>query len=99
MKLTDIERLNHLVAELDDIKSLIATAGRAESSAYQVYIDAPGDTGLRMSEEGASTSHSRGIGVSSAFLAKVKDLAVAELQSRQQAILAELTALGVDTAP
>jgi hypothetical protein len=99
MKLTDIDRVNHLVTELDDVKALIAMAARAESNAYQVVIDAPGDASLHMSEEGSSTTHSRGIGASPGFLAQVKQLAVAELQSHQQGILAELAALGVDTAP
>lgn len=99
MKLADIDRVNHLVSELEDVKALIATASRAETTAYQVVIEAPGDTGLRMSDEGASTSHSRGIGVSAGFLTEVKQLAVAELQARQKTILAELTALGVDTTP
>ena len=99
MKLADIDRVNHLVTELDDVKALIAMAARAEGNAYQVVIEAPGDSSLHMSEEGASTSHSRGIGVSPEFLAQVKRIAVAELQSRQQGILAELAALGVDTEP
>jgi hypothetical protein len=96
MKLTDIDRVNHLVAELADIKALIETAEHAESSAFQVFIEAPGDAGLRMSSEGASTTHARGIDASESFLGKVKQLAVAELQSRRKGILAELTALGVD---
>ena len=99
MKLTDIDRVNHLIAELDDVKTLIAMAGRAESDAYQVIIDAPGDSGVHMSAEGASTSHSRGIAVSPTFLAEVKQIAIAELHSRQQGILAELAGLGVDTTP
>jgi len=99
MKLTDIDRVNHLVTELDDVKSLIAMAARAEGNAYQVVIEAPGDSSLHMSEEGASTTHSRGISASPGFLAQVKQLAVAELQSRQKGILAELAALGVETEP
>ena len=99
MKLTDIDRVNHLVAELDDVKALIAMAARTEASAYQVFIEAPGDASLRMSDEGPSTSHSRGIAASPGFLAQVKQLAISELQSRRQAILTELAALGVDTTP
>lgn len=96
MKLTDIDRVNHLVAELADINALIETAEHAENTAFQVFIEAPGDAGLRMSSEGASTTHARGIDVSESFLGKVKQLAIAELQSRRKGILAELTALGVD---
>src|SRR5271165_5528907 len=90
MKLSDIDRVNHLVSELEDVKALITMAERAEDNAYQVVIEAPGDSSLHMSEEGASTTHSRGISVSAGFLAQVKQLAVAELQSRQQGILTEL---------
>lgn len=97
MKLADIDRVNHLVAELADIKALIETAEHADTAAYQVFIEAPGDAGLRMSAEGASTTHARGIDVADAFLTKVKHLAVSELQSRQKTVLAALSALGVDT--
>jgi hypothetical protein len=99
MKLTNIDRVNHLVTELEDVKALIVLAERAEDNAYQVVIDAPGDASLHMSEEGASTTHARGIGVAPGFLAQVKQLAVAELQSQQKGILTELAKLGVDTAP
>lgn len=99
MKITDIERVNHLVVELSDVKALIEMAGRAEGSAYQVFIEAPGDASLRMSLEGSSKAHSQGIGVSAAFLDQVKQLAIAELQARRQNLLAELSGLGVDTAP
>jgi hypothetical protein len=74
-------------------------AVRAEDNAYQVVIDAPGDSGLHMSEEGASTTHSRGIAMSPGFLARMQQPAVAELQSRQPGILTELAALGVGTEP
>ena len=99
MKLTDVDRVNHLVTELEDVKALIAMAARAQDNAYQVVIDAPGDASLHMSYEGSSSTHSRGIAASPGFLARVKQLAVAELQSQQQGILTELAALGVDTAP
>ena len=98
MKLADIDRVNHLVAELQNLKSLIAMAGKAEVSAYQLLIDAPGDASLRMSQEGAATTHSHGVDVSPPFLGSLKQLAMAELDAKRQRILAELTALGVDTA-
>lgn len=99
MKLADIDKVNHLVTELADVKELIGMAERAESGAYQVFIEAPGDSSLRMSQEGSSKAHSQGIGVSSGFLDQVKRLAINELQARRQSIMAELTELGVDTAP
>jgi hypothetical protein len=97
MKLTDIDRVNHLVSELADIKTLVAMAERAEPTSYQLFIEAPGDGGIRLSAEGASTSHSRGIDVSPAFLARLKSLALEELEARRQRVLEELARLGVET--
>jgi len=97
MQLRDLERVNHLVGELDDLKTLIGLAERAEPAGYQVFIEAPGDASLKMSAEGATTSHSRGLAVSAGFLADVKRFAIAELRTRQQAILNELRTLGVET--
>jgi hypothetical protein len=97
MKLTDIERVNHLVGELEDIKSLIQAAERAEIGAYQVFVEAPGDASLRMSQEGPSTSHARGVGVSDGFLTRLKQIAVEELQAKRAGILADLAKLGVET--
>ena len=77
MKLTDIDKVNHLIADLSDINGLIGTAESAE---------------------GASTSHSRGTGVSTGFLASLKQLAVNELRARRETVLKGLTALGVDTS-
>ena len=96
MKLQDLERVNHLVSEPADIKSLIDMAQRAEPMAFQLFIEAPGDASLRMSMEGASTTHSRGINVSTGFLESLTRLAVEELQGHKQQVLSELIALGVD---
>ena len=96
MKLQDLDRVNHLVAELADIKSLIDMAERAEPMAFQLFIEAPGDASLRMSMEGASTTHSRGIDASAGFLNSVKRLAVEELLAHKDRVLVELTGLGVD---
>jgi hypothetical protein len=98
MKLADIDKVNHMVAALADITGLIGTAEAAEPMTFQLLIEAPGDASFKMSAEGASTSHSRGTGVSAAFLAKLKELAVAELQARREVVLNDLAALGVDTA-
>lgn len=98
MKLADIDKVNHLIADLADINALISTAETAEAGVFQLVIEAPGDASFKMSAEGASTSHSRGTGVSAGFLANLKQLAVAELQSRREVVLTALTALGVDTA-
>jgi hypothetical protein len=97
MKLADIDRVNHLVSELSDIKTLIAMAERAEPTAYQLFIEAPGDGGMKLSAEGASTSHSRGIDVAPGFLASLKRLALEELQAKQASVISALTGLGVET--
>ncbi len=96
MKLGNLDRVNHLVADLEDVKSLIGLAEKVEPNAYQVFIEAPGDASLRMSEQGATTTHSRGLAVSAGFLADVKQLTINELRARQQAIRSELATLGVD---
>ncbi len=98
MKLADIDKVNHLIADLADINALIGTAETAEPAGFQLLIEAPGDASFKMSAEGASTSHSRGTGVSDDFLANLKRLAVAELQGRREVVLNALAALGVDTA-
>ncbi|MGE0224671.1 MAG: hypothetical protein AB7F35_04870 [Acetobacteraceae bacterium] len=96
MKLQNLERVNHLVSELTDIRSLIVMAQRAEPAAFQLFVEAPGDASLRMSQEGASTTHSRGITASPTFLADLKRLAVDELEAHRRRVLEELVALGVD---
>ncbi|MDR3538107.1 MAG: hypothetical protein P4L71_16560 [Acetobacteraceae bacterium] len=89
--------MNHLVGELSDIKALIGIASRAEIDAYQVFVEAPGDGSLKMSQEGPSTSHARGVGVSDAFLGRLKQLAVEELHAKREQIVTDLKALGVET--
>jgi len=98
MKLADIDKVNHLIGDLGEINSLIRTAEAAEQTMFQLLIEAPGDASFKMSSEGASTSHSRGTGVTAGFLAKLKELAVAELRARREVVLADLAALGVDTS-
>jgi hypothetical protein len=98
MKLADIDKVNHLIGDLGEINSLIGTAEAAEPATFQLLIEAPGDASFKMSAEGASTSHSRGTEVSPGFLARLKELAIAELRSRREVVLKNLTALGVDTA-
>ncbi len=97
MKLNDLDRVNHLVRELEEVRGLMAMADRADTGAYQVFIEAPGDASLKMSSEGATTAHANGIAVSPAFLGDVKRLAGAELRRQEQEILQELRNLGVET--
>ena len=96
MKLADIEKVNHLVHELEDVRRLIVTAEGADTSRFQLLIEAGGDSSLKMSEEGSSTTHYRGIDVTAGFLTKLKKLAITELHEKQQRIVKELSALGVE---
>jgi ribosomal protein L29 len=98
LKLRDIEKVNHLVAELAELRTRAAMAEQAEPALYQLFIEAPGDASLRMSKEGASSPHSGGVTVSDGFLARLKQLAEAELKEQVESVLASLAALGVDTS-
>ena len=73
MKLTDIDNVNHLIADLGEINSLIATAEGAEPATFQLLIEAPGDASFKMSAEGASRAHSRGTDVSAGFPRQPED--------------------------
>jgi hypothetical protein len=96
MKVADLERVNHLVTELGDIRLLIERAERAEPSAYELLIETAGDGGMKLSAEGTSTAHSSGIDVTPDFLARLKTLALEELRAKQQRVVAELAELGVE---
>lgn len=97
MKLEDLAQVNHLVNELKEVRTLIGMAERAEPAAYQVFIEAPGDSSLKMSAEGATTSHANGVAATPGFLAEVKRIAVQELRAHETSLLKQLRALGVDT--
>jgi hypothetical protein len=96
MKIQDIDKVNHLIAELNGMKELIAHAARADPADYELYIKLPGDASVRMSSEGASSTHDSGFSASPDFLGKLQRLAVEELDARRRAIIAELAALGVE---
>ena len=96
MKIEDIDKVNHLIAELNGMKELIAHAARADPADYELYVKLPGDASVRMSSEGASSTHDSGFSASPEFLGKLQQLAVEELDARRRAIIAELAALGVE---
>jgi hypothetical protein len=98
MKLADIDRVNHLVNELKEMRALIRAAEEAEPSRFELFIESGGESSLRMSAEGASTSHAGGVAVSPAFLDRLRELALAELRGKREGLLTELKALGVDTS-
>ena len=96
MKIQDIDKVNHLIGELSGMKELIAHAERAEPSDCELFIKLQGDASIRMSSEGAASTHYQGYSVRPEFLRKLQRLAVEELDARRRGIIAELAALGVD---
>jgi hypothetical protein len=96
MKIQDIDRVNHLIGELNAMKELITHAERAEPSDCELFIKLPGDASIRMSGEGAASTHYQGYSVTPDFLRKLQRLAVEELEVRRRGIIAELVALGVE---
>jgi hypothetical protein len=95
MKIQDIDKVNHLVAELNSMKELIGHAERADPADYEAFIKLPGDASIRISSEGAASTHYEGFSASAEFLRKLQGLAIDELDARRRAIIAELAALGV----
>jgi len=96
MKLKDIDRVNHLIAELGAVKELVALADRAAPSDLKLFIQGPGEASIEMSAEGAESTHYRGFSATPAFLDELKRLALQEIAARRQAIVGELAALGVE---
>jgi hypothetical protein len=96
MKIQDIERVNHLIAELKSMKELIAHGERAEPADFEVFIKLPGDASIRMSSEGAASSHYSGFSASAEFLSRLQRLSIEELDARRRGIVAELAKLGVE---
>jgi hypothetical protein len=96
MKIQDIDKVNHLIEELRGIRELITHAKAAEPSACELFIKLPGDSSIRMSSEGAASTHYEGYSVTPDFLRKLQRLAVEELDARRLGIIAELAALGVE---
>jgi len=96
MKLSDIDKVNHLIAELNGVKELVSHAQRAEPPDFELFIKLPGDSSIRMSSEGAASAHYSGIVASPEFLASLQRLAIEELDARRRGIIAELAVLGVE---
>jgi hypothetical protein len=96
MKIQDIDRVNHLIAELSGMKELIAHAERAEPADFEVFIKLPGDASIRMSSEGAASSHYSGFSASPEFLERLQRLSIEALDARRRSIIAELAGLGVE---
>ncbi len=96
MKIQDIDRVNHLVAELNGLKELIGHAEHAGPADYELFIKLPGDASIRLSSEGAASTHYAGFSASPEFLVRLQHLAVEELDTKRRGIIAELATLGVE---
>lgn len=96
MKIQNIDRVNHLITELNGMKELISHAQRSEPTDFEVFIKLPGDASIRMSSEGAASTHYAGFSASADFLARLQHLAIEELDRRRRGIIAELAQLGVE---
>jgi hypothetical protein len=96
MKIQDIDKVNHLITELNAMKELIGHAQRADPTDCELFIKMPGDASMRLSSEGAASTHYQGFAASVEFLRRLQQLAVEELDGRRRGIIAELAALGVE---
>jgi hypothetical protein len=96
MKIQDIDRVNHLVGELNGIKELIGHAERAEPADFEAFIKLPGDSSIRLSIEGAASTHYSGFSASPEFLGRLQRLSIDELDAKRRGIVAELAELGVE---
>jgi len=96
MKIQDIDRVNHLIAELSGVKELISHAGHADPPDFELFIKLPGDASIRLSSEGAASSHYNGFSASPEFLSRLQNLAIEELDAKRRNIVAELATLGVE---
>ncbi len=97
MKIKDVERINALLKAREEVMALVARVDRAEAADFQLMIERGGDGSIKLSEEGADSTHYQGYAVSPAFLARLKALALEELGSRRAGIEADLAAMGVET--
>lgn len=96
MKLNDIDRVNHLIAELNVVKDLVTHTGKADPADFEMFIKLPGDASIRMSSEGSASAHYAGFSASPEFLGRLKRLAIEELDAKRKAIVSELSKLGVE---
>ena len=96
MKIKDVERINELLKALGAVQDVIARTGRAETDDFELMVERGGDGSIKLSLEGADSTHYQGYAVSEGFLAKLKALALEELAARRAAIAQDLAAMGVE---
>jgi len=94
MKIEDIDKVNHLIGELNSMKALIAHA--ENPTECELFIKLPGDSSIRLSSEGAASTHYQGFSASPDFLRRLHRSVVEELEARRRRIIDELATLGVD---
>jgi hypothetical protein len=97
MKISDVERINALLKARAEVMELVARVERAEPADFQLMIERGGDGSIKLSEEGADSTHFQGYPVSEGFLARLKVLALEELGARRAGIEVDLKAMGVET--
>jgi len=97
MKIKDVERINDLLKTRAAVVELIARVERAEPGDFELMVERGGDGSIRLSEEGADSTHFQGWPVSVGFLARLKVLALGELQARRSGVERDLAAMGVET--
>ena len=78
------------------MKELIGHAERADPGDCELFIKLPGDASIRMSSEGAASTHYEGFSLRRISCTSCSRLAVDELDARRRGIIAELAALGVE---
>jgi hypothetical protein len=96
MKIKDVERINDLLKTRAAVVELIARVERAEPGDFELMVERGGDGSIRLSEEGADSTHFQGWPVSVGFLARLKVLALEELDARRAAVERDLAAMGVE---
>ncbi len=96
MKIKDVAAVNQLIGRLEDVQKMIAAATHAEADDFELFIERPGDGSVRMSAEGASSTHFQGFESSTTFLEGLRQLALREFREREAAIRGELAAMGVE---
>lgn len=97
MKIKDVERINALLKARGEVMALVARVERAEPEDFQLMIERGGDGSIKLSLEGADSTHYQGYPVSEAFLGRLKALALEELGARRAGIEGDLKAMGVET--
>lgn len=96
MKIKDVERINALLKAREQVLALIARVERAEPGDFELMIERGGDGSIKLSEEGADSTHYQGYPVTVAFLTRLKALSLEELGATRAGVEAELAAMGVE---